>query len=129
MGAYRVAYRAVEEPRGLLEYRQTDAAIQIGRQVHGAPVVCEAYTDRSLLIEAYEIEGIVGNPLQFMGIDDHAGDHRHPGTDCAHAAGRCRVDEIGVVYPGGIDVSIVDLQPQAAPESGQEIKEGLVGDF
>src|ERR1700722_5752429 len=42
VGAYRVAYRAVEEPRSLLEYRQTDAAIQIGSQVHGAPVVSEA---------------------------------------------------------------------------------------
>src|ERR1700691_5545736 len=129
MGAYRVAYRAVEEHRGLLEYRQPDAAIQIGRQVHGAPVVSEAYSDRSLLIETNEIEGMVGNPLQSMGIDDNAGDHRNTCTDCTHASGRCRVDEIGVVYPGGVDISIVGLQPQAAPESGQEVKEGLIGDF
>src|ERR1700675_4545854 len=98
MGAYRVAYRAVEEPRGLLEYRQTDAAIQIGRKVHGAPVVSEAYSDRSLLIETDEIEGMIGNSLQFMRIDDNAGNDRDPGADCAHAAGRCRVDQIGVVY-------------------------------
>src|SRR6202790_1795964 len=110
-GAHRVAYRAVEEPRSLLEYRQADAAIQIGGKVHGAPVVSEAYSDRSLLIEANEIEGMIGNSLQFMGIDDDAGNDRDPGTDCTHAAGRCRIDQVGVVYPGGIDVSIVGLQP------------------
>src|ERR1700675_5011220 len=129
MGAYRVAYGAVEEPRSFLEYRQTNAAIQIGRQVHGAPVVSEAYSDRSLLIQSNEIEGMIGNPRQFMRIDDNTGDHRNPGTDCAHAAGRCRVDQIGVVYAGGIDIGIVGLQPQAAPESGQEVKKGLIGDF
>src|ERR1700722_1357614 len=129
MRAYRVAYRAVKEPRSLLEYRQTDAAIQIRSQVHGAPVVSEAYSDRSLLIETNEIEGMIGNSLQFMGIDDDAGNDRDPGTDCTHAAGRCRIDQVGVVYPGGIDVSIVGLQPQAAPETGQKVEEGLIGDF
>src|ERR1700692_3699039 len=109
MGANRVAYRAVEEPRSFLEYRQTDAAIQIGRQVHGAPVVSEAYSDRSLLIQSNEIEGMIGTPRQFMRIDDDAGDDRNPGTDCAHAAGRCRVDQIGVVYPSGLGIRIVRL--------------------
>src|SRR5882757_6882781 len=52
MGAYRVAYRAIEEPRSLLKYRQSDAAIQIGREVHGAPVVGEANSNRSFLVEA-----------------------------------------------------------------------------
>src|ERR1700723_771935 len=42
MGVDRVSDRPVEEPRSLLEHRQTDAAIQILRQVHGAPVVSEA---------------------------------------------------------------------------------------
>src|SRR5580704_3928215 len=104
MGAYRVAYRAVEEPRSLLEYRQADAAIQIGRKVHRAPVVSEAYSDRPPLIEADEIVSIVGYPLQLMRIDDHAGNDRDTGADGAHAAGRCRVDQIGIVDPGGIDI-------------------------
>src|SRR6266404_9174179 len=63
MGADRVANRTVEEPRILLEHRQTDAAIQVGRFVTGAPVVSKADSDRSLLIESDEIEGMGGNPL------------------------------------------------------------------
>src|ERR1700736_4747756 len=63
MGADRVANRTVEEPRILLEHRQTDAAIEIGRFVAGAPVVSEAESDRSLLIQSNEIEGVGGNPL------------------------------------------------------------------
>src|ERR1700727_3055511 len=127
MSAYRVAYRAVEKPRILLEDRQTDAAIQIGREVHGAPVVSKAYSDRTFLIEADEIVSIVGNALQSVRIDDNAGNDRDAGADRPHTPGRCRFDKIGVVYSGGIDMSIVGLQPQAAPESRQEVKEGLIG--
>src|ERR1700746_2123471 len=107
MGAYRVAYRAVEEPRSLLENRQTDAAIEIGGQVTGAPVVSQTNSDRPLLIETDEIKSIAGNPLQLMGIDDNAGNDRDTGADCAHAATRCRVDQIGVVDPRGVDIGIV----------------------
>src|SRR3984957_13890506 len=89
MGAYGVPYRAVEEPRRFLEYRQTDAAIQIGGKVRGAPVVSEAHSDRSLLIETDEIEGMIGNSFQFMRIDDDAGNDRYTGADRAPASGRC----------------------------------------
>src|SRR5712691_1396449 len=41
VGAHRVAYRAVEESGGLLEYGQADAAIQILCEITGAPVVSE----------------------------------------------------------------------------------------
>src|ERR1700680_337757 len=61
MGADRVADRTVEETRSFLEHRQTYAAIQIGREVIGAPVISQAESDRSLLIESNEIEGIGGN--------------------------------------------------------------------
>src|SRR5258708_21859475 len=60
MGADRVANRTVEEPRILLEHRQTDAAIQIGRFVTGAPIVSEPEPDRSLLIEYNELERMAG---------------------------------------------------------------------
>src|SRR3984893_540285 len=69
MGAYRVADRTVEEPRSLLEHRQTDAAIQIGREVTGAPVVSEAESDRSLLKGPAKIGGRGGNPVKLWGCD------------------------------------------------------------
>src|SRR6202051_5064241 len=131
MGVDRVADRTVEEPRRLLEHRQTDAAIQILREVHGAPVVSEAESDWPLLIQSNEIEGIGGNPFQLVRVDGGTPDGLHPGTERAHTtSGQCAgVDQIGVVYADLIDISVVGLHPQAAQEPGQKVEEGLIGEL
>src|SRR5882757_1621755 len=113
MGADRVADRPVEKPRSFLEHRHTDAAIQVLREVHGAPVVSEADSDWSLLIQSNEIEGIGGNPLQLVRVDDGATNGLIPGTERAHTTGgQCAgVDQIGVLYAVLTDISIVGLHP------------------
>src|ERR1700692_2028455 len=107
MGVDRVADRTVEETRSFLEHRQTDAAIQIVREVIGTPVVSEAESDRSLLIESNEIEGIGGNAGQFVRVDHHTPDGQVSRTERAHAAGvqSAGVNQIGVVYPDLMDIS------------------------
>src|SRR5271165_2729720 len=131
MGADRVANRTVEEPRSLLEHRQADAAVQIGGEVHGAPVVGEAESDRSLLIQSNEIEGIGGDPLQFVGVDHDTPNGLVPRTVRAQATGSqsADVNQIGVVYADLIDIGVVRLHAQTAPEPGQEVKESLIGEL
>src|SRR5579863_10042519 len=129
MGADRVANRTVHETGSLLEHRQADAAVYVGGEVHGAPVVSEAESDRSLLIQPNDIEGIGGNPLQFMGVDHDAPDGLVPRTIRAQATRgqSADVDQIGVVYVDLIDIGVVHLHSQTAPEPGQEVKESLIG--
>jgi hypothetical protein len=131
MGVDRVADRPVEETRSLLEHRQTDAAIQILREVHGAPVISEAESDRSLLIQSNEIEGIGGNSFQPVRVDRGTPDGFDPRTERAHTTGaQCAgVDQIGVVYVDLIDISVVGLHPQAAQEPGEKVEEGLIGEL
>src|SRR5579863_6348813 len=129
MGADRVANRTVHETGSLLEHRQADAAVYVGGEVHGAPVVSEAESDRSLLIQSDDIEGIGGNPRQSVGVDHDTPDGLVPRTVRAQATGgqSADVNQVGIVYVDLVDISVVGLHPQAAPEPGQKVKEGLIG--
>src|ERR1700733_2077933 len=113
MGVDGVADRTVEEPRRLLEHRQADAAVYVGGEVRGAPVVSEAESDRSLLIQSYEIEGVGGNPLQSVGVDHDTPDGLVPRAVRAQAAGgqSADINQVGVVYVDLIDISVVGLHP------------------
>src|SRR3569833_370044 len=128
-GSIRVANRAGEARRGRLKHRQADAAIQILRKILRAPVVSESHPDRSLFVQDYDVEGIVGHSLQAMGVDDDTGHCGYAGADRTDTATRSCIDQIGVVHSGFTDVREVGLQSQAAPQPGQEVKESLISEL
>src|SRR5258708_30514560 len=131
MIADRVAYRAVKKPCGLLEYRQPNTAVQIVVAVLGRPMVAQTGSNRSLLIQTYDIHRMVRNSGQAMRINSGLQYRVHARTERADTSRSetAGIGEIGIIDAVLLDIRVVGLETQAIPQSWQFAEECLVGDL